>query len=115
MRLYRTKNRINPSLVTALIVFAVIICLFAAGVSDTAKTNDEQAMQQLRQNIERAAKNCYAAEGFYPAGVSYLEEHYGVKIDRDKYAVLYELLGSNIMPYVKIVKVGSGGAPDEIQ
>ncbi len=115
MRLYRTKNRISLSLVTALIVFAAVICLFVAGISDTAKTNDEQAMQQLQQNIERAAKNCYATEGFYPASVSYLKEHYGVKIDEDKYAVLYELLGSNIMPYVKVVKVGSGGVPDEIQ
>lgn len=115
MRLYRTKNRINISLVTVLIVFAAVVFLFISGVTDVSKTSDEQSMQQLQQSIEAAAKNCYAVEGFYPAGVSYLEEHYGIDIDDSKYVVLYELLGSNIAPYVKVIKVGSGGVLDEIQ
>jgi len=45
---------------------------------------------------------CYAIEGRYPPSVAYLEENYGVKIDRERFDVFYEGFASNIMPSITV-------------
>ena len=41
----------------------------------------------------------------YPPSVEYLEEHYGIQIDRDKYAVFYEGFASNMVPDITVIKL----------
>ena len=45
---------------------------------------------------------CYAIEGRYPPSVDYLEENYGILIDRDKYDVFYSGFASNFMPDITV-------------
>jgi hypothetical protein len=53
--------------------------------------------------IERAARQCYALEGAYPPTLEYLEENYGLMLDRDRFHYLYEVIGSNIHPIVEVL------------
>ena len=48
--------------------------------------------------------NCYAAEGVYPPTLEYMEEHYGIQIDRQRYTVHYEVFASNIMPDITVLE-----------
>ena len=57
----------------------------------------------LENSIRQSAVHCYALEGFYPDSLSYLEEHYGLTYDKDKYIVSYEIIGSNLMPDVSVI------------
>ena len=52
----------------------------------------------------RAAVACYAAQGAYPPDLSYIEEHWGVQIDRSRYAVFYQVEGSNLMPDITVLE-----------
>ena len=36
-------------------------------------------------------------------GIEYLEEHYGIQIDRERYNVFYEGFASNIMPDITVI------------
>ena len=47
---------------------------------------------------------CYAAEGIYPPDLDYLEEHYGLQIDRDRYTVFYQIFASNLMPDITVLE-----------
>ena len=47
---------------------------------------------------------CYAAEGIYPPDISYLEEHYGIQIDKDRFAVYYDVFASNLMPDITVIE-----------
>lgn len=47
---------------------------------------------------------CYAAQGAYPPDLSYIEEHWGVQIDRSRYAVFYQVEGSNLMPDITVLE-----------
>ena len=40
---------------------------------------------------------------FYPDKLSYLEEHYGITYDKEKYIVSYEVVGSNMMPDIMVI------------
>ena len=59
---------------------------------------------QLEEAVRRSAVACYAAEGAYPPDVEYLEEHYGLQVDRERYAVKYEVIASNLMPDITVLE-----------
>ena len=47
---------------------------------------------------------CYAAEGFYPPNLDYLEEHYGVQIDKRHFVVHYTAIAENLMPDITVLE-----------
>ena len=49
-------------------------------------------------------------EGRYPPSVQYLQEHYGVQIDEDRYYVFYDGFASNLMPDITVIP-----ADDKVQ
>ena len=53
--------------------------------------------------MKRNVVQCYAAEGRYPESLKYLEEHYPLRYDKEKYFIGYEVLGENIMPDITII------------
>ena len=62
------------------------------------------ARRQLEETLRRAAVACYAAQGAYPPDLDYIEEHWGVQIDRSRYAVFYQVEGSNLMPDITVLE-----------
>ena len=61
-------------------------------------------MRIAEESILRGAVSCYAVEGFYPPDYDYLKEHYGIRVDEDKYDVFYSVFASNMMPDVTVVE-----------
>ncbi|MBQ1190149.1 MAG: hypothetical protein IIX57_07040, partial [Lachnospiraceae bacterium] len=61
--------------------------LFLIGTQGIASKTESEQLNVLDQAIRRATIQCYAIEGRYPPSVEYLEEHYGISIDREKYYV----------------------------
>lgn len=51
----------------------------------------------------RAAAQCCAVEGAYPHTLRHLEEHYGLTVNHDDYAITYEAFASNVVPSVVVV------------
>ena len=114
MKLYRVKKKHSwLGLAGSVLLFAAAAGGFWCGVVNTEQSEDYASLQRTADALRKAAVSCYAIEGFYPASVSYLEEHYGVIVDYDRYAVLYDCIGSNVMPYIEVVRVGDGGNTDE--
>ena len=66
------------------------------------KTTSEQELESLKQAVIRSSVQCYALEGFYPESLEYLEDHYGLTYDDDKYVVSYEVTASNLMPSIDV-------------
>ena len=52
--------------------------------------------------MARATVQCYAIEGRYPPDLAYLEENYGLILDREHYVYHYRLEGSNLMPEIQV-------------
>lgn len=87
----------------SVVIFVLIIGGFVSGaVSFSGKARSEGDVT-LRNAIARATVQCYAIEGRYPPSVEYLEEHYGIQIDRERYHVFYEGFASNIMPEITVI------------
>ncbi len=99
-------GRRNTSLLAGIlfpvVIVAVLLC-FLTGVSNLGQGSAEEDKQQLETALRRASVACYAAEGIYPPDLAYLEEHYGLRIDKERYTVMYEAYGSNLMPDITIL------------
>lgn len=99
------EKRISGGYLLSVAAFAATIGIFGTGVFFFSGKADEEGAETLRKGIARAAVQCYAIEGRYPPSVEYLEENYGIQIDRSRYHVLYEGFASNIMPNITVLRI----------
>ena len=87
-----------------LVVLAVILLSFSTAVSNLRLGGGEEGRLRLEESIRRAAVTCYAVEGIYPPDLAYLQEHYGIQVNEDRYYVFYEVFGSNMMPDITVLE-----------
>ena len=93
------------SLLLPLAALAAVLCLLAA-VSNLSAGSGDEGRQRLEDSLRRAAVTCYATEGIYPPTLDYLDEHYGIQIDAERYTVYYEVFAENLMPDITVLKNG---------
>ena len=94
------KSALMPILFTV-----VIILIIGYGLQQTALSSKSEGTRILEDSVRRAVAKCYAVEGSYPESVAYLEEHYGIHIDKSKYVVHYSIVGSNLMPDIMVIEL----------
>ena len=99
------RNRISAIfrwLAAALAALCLII--FITSLASVDRQQGEEGRQQLETALRRAAVACYAAEGVYPPTVEYLQQHYGVQIEEERYIVFYEIFANNLMPNITVLE-----------
>ena len=105
----RGKKRFSSALGGLLLplgAVCVLLCFFTA-LSNLDSGRGEEGRQQLEESLRRSAVACYAAEGIYPPNLDYLEAHYGLQIDKERYDVFYTIFGSNLTPDITVLEKGS--------
>lgn len=98
-----------PGYLLSLLIFAGILLLFLFCIRSMAGRTREDRLHALTDAIRRASVQCYAIEGRYPPSVEYLEENYGIVIDRRQYHVFYDGWASNLMPDITVLPVEGTG------
>jgi hypothetical protein len=88
---------ITPILLTIAVTAMVIF-----GLSQTEESSKSEGLRILDEGIRRAVISCYAMEGYYPESLAYIENNYGVTINRERYIVHYQVIASNIMPDITV-------------
>jgi len=97
------KKNISLGSVLLVPVVLVVLMLFMSALSNLQDGRISEGRKQLEDAVRRSAVACYAAEGIYPPDLEYLEEHYGIQVDRERYTVMYEIFASNMMPDVTVL------------
>ena len=99
------KKRIS-AIFRWLAALLAVLCLifFVTSLASVDRQQGEEGRQQLETALRRAAVACYAAEGVYPPTVEYLQEHYGVQIEEERYIVFYEIFANNLMPDITVLE-----------
>ncbi len=103
----RRKNKRAKGLIKGILLPAAILCVllcFFTALSNLSSGQGEEGRRQLEESLRRASVTCYAAEGVYPPNLKYLQEHYGIQIDEERYNVFYDIFGSNLMPDITVLE-----------
>ena len=88
----------------AALLAALCLIFFITSLASVDRQQGEKGRQQLETALRRAAVACYAAEGVYPPTVEYLQQHYGVQIEEERYIVFYEIFANNLMPDITVLE-----------
>lgn len=86
-----------------LLVFVGILILALFYVQIVSNNNEAEEAFNAEVAIQKAAVTCYAIEGAYPP-LEYLVENYGVLLNKDEFFYHYEMIGSNILPIIKVIR-----------
>ena len=100
------RRRIRAGAILLVPAVLLVLMMFMTALSNLETGRRSEGREQLEDAVRRAAVACYAAEGIYPPDLEYLEEHYGIQVDRDRYTVMYDVFASNLMPDVTVLENG---------
>ena len=98
------KTRILARINYSMVIFAAIIIFFIVAI--TRFSGDRAANQKeiLTDALNRDIVHCYSIEGMYPPSLEYIEEHYGLSYDHERFIIDYESIASNLMPNVTVIE-----------
>lgn len=96
------KKHYAPLVALCAAALAALIALFAWGSRASAREIAEQSAAAVKAAVTRSALQCYVVEGVYPPDLAYLEEHYGLRLNRDDYYITYDAFASNLPPDVRV-------------
>lgn len=101
----KKKNRLNflPDFLVPLAAVAILLC-FLSGLADVSQGHSREDKRRLEDALHRSAVTCYSLEGFYPPDLAYLEQHYGIQINRRLYTVSYVPVAENLMPDITVLE-----------
>ena len=97
------KGNFLPVVLMPLVVISLVLC-FLSGISNITQGQSQEDKRRLEDAVHRAAVACYSMEGFFPPDLSYLEEHYGIQINRRQYVVSYVPVAENLMPDITVME-----------
>lgn len=89
-----------------LVILAAVLAavLWLRVAPSSGRDIQEEGGRALKAAVERSALQCYVVEGAYPTDVAYLEENYGLQINREDFYVQYDAFASNLPPDVRVTE-----------
>lgn len=105
MRLFSFKT---IGTIVAVIVSVMILIVAGNSLLNIGQQSRTAGLAVAEQALEKSVMQCYALEGAYPPNLEYLEQNYGLIIDRQKYVYQYDVVAGNIHPIIGIQFPGGG-------
>ena len=94
------RSALLPLMFTAAVVVMVI-----SGLHQTEEASRAESVRILDESIRRAVVTAYAIEGRYPQSIEYIEENFGIHIDRERFVVHYQIFASNLFPDIAVIEL----------
>ena len=90
-----------------IICTVLLIIMMAAGIyvwteRATAESFADQA-ESIKDTVYKRALQCYVIEGSYPESLDYLEENYGLTVNKEDFKVMYTPFAENLPPDVRVL------------
>lgn len=98
------KTRILGSINYSLVIFGAIIIFFILAITRFSDNRTANQKEILTDALNRDIVHCYSIEGMYPPSLEYIEEHYGLSYDHERFLIDYESIASNLMPNVTVIE-----------
>ena len=97
------KERGSPlKVLIPIAVFVLIAVIVVVGVNGLSSSADAERLKTMEQSVRRSVVQCYAIEGRYPFDLEYLEDNYGLILDRERFVYHYQMVGANILPQIVV-------------
>ena len=103
--IWNSHKRVSISMLLSIAVYMCVIVFVVVGIMSISKNSKSKEVEEITKQINKSISLCYAIEGFYPPNLEYLEENYGIDVNKEEYVVHYEIFASNIAPQIKVFEI----------
>ncbi|MBR2562559.1 MAG: hypothetical protein IKE31_10505 [Eubacterium sp.] len=87
-----------------IVIIVIAVILIAVPLSRQAHTEKSaDSVKSITDTILQRALQCYVIEGAYPMSLEYLEENYGLTVNKEDYLIMYTPYAENLPPEVKVL------------
>lgn len=96
---------------TTILIWAILAAVLLIGVPmyrSAAAEGGDDSIKSIRETVMERALQCYVIEGAYPQDLAYLEDNYGLTVNREDYLVVYTPFAENLPPEVKVIDRHAG-------
>lgn len=96
------SDKESTGLGKVLLILAIILVITAVMVLLPDDGMTDESAKAIRYAVERSARQCYVVEGVYPPNLEYLEDNYGLQVNRRDFYITYDAFASNMPPAVQV-------------
>lgn len=82
----------------------LLLVLVFTGIVRFNQSVETERLASVKSSVEQAVIHCYALEGSYPPNLEYLQQNYGLILDKNRYVYDYRVFASNIAPEIFIFR-----------
>lgn len=100
------KNGWHRLIISIVIAAIIIVAGVFVWAEHAARKSMAEQTESIRDTIYKRALQCYVIEGAYPESLDYLEENYGLAVNREDYRILYRAYAENMPPDVRVIYCG---------
>lgn len=101
----RNKNLLSKIVSLPVISLLLMLAFFLQGLEQVEQVTQKEEEKGLEKAIIHSTVHSYATRGVYPENLDVIEEEYGVKYNKNKYLVDYEIFADNLMPKIQIIRL----------
>lgn len=99
------KIRRLAAVILSVAVSIAFLCIMAVALFQFNSDMKQKQLEVIKQAVNKAVISCYALEGSYPPDIKYLQDNYGLIVDKKNYIYDYQIFASNIPPVIYIFPV----------
>ena len=96
-------QRVKTYLILAAVIAAAALFLIFGVFGRAPDDRVEESIKAMESTIMEKSLQCYVIEGAYPDDLSYLEDHYGLVVNKNDYYVVYRPVAENLPPQITVV------------
>ena len=104
LRTYVKKKRWSLTAYLPILLLVVVLGVFIGFSDSFYQSSLDSEKDVLQKALDRSITQCYALEGSYPNNLVYLEEHYGLTYNKERFFIDYQYIGDNLRPDVTIIE-----------
>ena len=103
-RTYVKKKSFSITAYLPILLLVVVLGVFIAFSDSFYQSSLSSEKDVLQKALNRSITQCYALEGSYPNDLVYLEDHYGLTYNKNRFFIDYQYIGDNLRPDVTIIE-----------
>ena len=97
----------NHKFITVCVILAIIVvCVVFYSVFTVTAEDIADRENAIKETVQERALQCYVIENACPESLAYLEENYGLTVNKEDYLIVYDLFAENQPPAVKVIYQG---------
>ena len=94
----------NHKFITVCVILAIIVvCVVFYSVFTVTAEDIADRENAIKETVQERALQCYVIENAYPESLAYLEENYGLTVNKEDYLIVYDLFAENQPPQIKVI------------